>query len=178
MKNKPENDDKIAEYITNYGDGIRPTVRGECYHFNICPFVTCRYHLYLDVDEYGNIIYNYPGKQPYELEETCALKVADERSGTGPQGKLSLNEIVKIMGLSKEGIRQIAVRAMKKIAEDPIYSDFSDYKTDGLTEKTMDPDKTNYPLLGEVEIERIYMDEYRWEEEQDHLSYGHDYNLY
>ena len=45
-----------------------------------CPYVSCKHHLYLDVTEFGGIKLNFPGLEVWELEETCALDVA-ERGG-------------------------------------------------------------------------------------------------
>ena len=60
----------------------RPNKRSECASGpRPCLFVACKYHLYLDVNpETGSIKMNFPDLEPWELEETCALDIA-ERGG-------------------------------------------------------------------------------------------------
>lgn len=80
----------------------RPATRQQCATFSRpCPYVACRYHLYLDVDENsGSIRINYPDKQVWEIEHSCALDVAD-----GPE--LTLEEVGQIMAVTRERVRQI-----------------------------------------------------------------------
>ena len=41
-------------------------------------FVSCKHHLYLDVNPAtGSIKLNFPDKEIWELEHTCALDVAE-----------------------------------------------------------------------------------------------------
>ena len=70
----------------------RPRTRGECEHDVLpCPWVSCKHHLYLDVDERtGSIKLNFPGREVWELRETCALRVADRDGET-------LEEIAELM---------------------------------------------------------------------------------
>jgi hypothetical protein len=70
-------------------EGIRP-----------CPWVGCRYHLYLDVRENGTIILNFPDTAPWETPETCTLDVAE-------QGGLTLEAVGALMSLDRERVRQI-----------------------------------------------------------------------
>lgn len=58
----------------------RPRNRSECRgHEGPCPWVGCRYHLYLDVNPVsGSIKINFPHLEPWELAETCALDVAEQ----------------------------------------------------------------------------------------------------
>src|SRR5689334_17878378 len=61
----------------------RPRTRGACLpgganEARPCPYVSCQYHLFLDVDpDTGRIRLNFPDREVHELEETCALDVAD-----------------------------------------------------------------------------------------------------
>lgn len=74
-----------------------------------CPFVSCTHHLYLDVNpETGSLKINYPGKEPWEIEESCSLDVA-ERDG------MTLEEVGAILNLTRERIRQIEVRGLLKL---------------------------------------------------------------
>ncbi len=91
---------------------IRPRTRGDCDHFGRpCPYVGCRYHLYLEVREKtGAIKLRFPGKEPADLEESCALDAAEE-------GGMTLSAIGQRMNLTRERIRQIERIALRKLAE-------------------------------------------------------------
>lgn len=93
----------------------RPSVRADCLEGGVnaarpCPFVSCRFHLYLEVDpRRGALKINFPlaGEGFEELRETCALDVAD-------RGEHTLEEIGQLLGgLSRERIRQISDVAEK-----------------------------------------------------------------
>ena len=56
----------------------RPRTRAECPDTSEgpCPWVSCKYHLYLDVNERtGSIKLNFPGLEVWELPDTCAVDV-------------------------------------------------------------------------------------------------------
>ena len=91
-------------------DEIRPKNRSECVNAERpCLFVSCKYHLYLDVNpETGSVKMNFPDKEIWELEETCALDVADK-------GGITLEEVGEIMNLTRERIRQVEMRGLEKI---------------------------------------------------------------
>ncbi|MCD6497886.1 MAG: DNA-binding protein [Deltaproteobacteria bacterium] len=87
----------------------KPTTRSECRHgLRPCPFVSCKYHLYLDVKESGAIKLNFPDLDVWELEETCALDVAE-------RGGVTLEEVGEILNLTRERIRQLEVRGLMKM---------------------------------------------------------------
>jgi hypothetical protein len=74
-----------------------------------CPYVSCKYHLYLDVSpRTGAIKLNFPDLEVWEMNETCSLDVAD-RGGT------TLEDVGAIMNLTRERIRQVEVRALAKL---------------------------------------------------------------
>lgn len=87
----------------------RPRTRGECADVERpCPFVSCRYHLYLDVHETrGAIKYNFPDLEVDELRETCALDVAE-------QGGLTLEEVGELLNVTRERLRQIETGALAR----------------------------------------------------------------
>jgi len=87
-----------------------PTTRSECVNMpRPCMFVSCRHHLYLDVNEdTGSVKFNFPDKDVWELEETCALDVAD-------RGGITLEEVGSIMNLTRERIRQLELSGLKKL---------------------------------------------------------------
>ena len=85
----------------------RPMTRAECKDApRPCPWVACKHHLYLDINpKTGSIKINFPDLEPWELEHTCALDVADN-------GGLTLEEIGLITNLTRERVRQVEVRGL------------------------------------------------------------------
>jgi hypothetical protein len=92
----------------------RPRTRGDCVGGERpCPWVGCRYHLYLHVNpETGRIAMAYPDLEPDEIGESCSLDVAD-------RGGVTLEEVGAIMGLTRERIRQVQVTGLVKLRLDP-----------------------------------------------------------
>ena len=90
----------------------RPMARNDCRDAERpCPFVSCKYHLYLDVNpETGSIKLNFPDLEVWELEETCALDVAE-------RGGITLEEVGEILNLTRERIRQVEVKGLDKLRE-------------------------------------------------------------
>ncbi len=104
-------DPEEAELIKTI-ETSRPRTRAECVSSpRPCLFVACKHHLYLDVNpETGSIKLNFPDKEIWELEETCALDVADK-------GGITLEEVGAIMNLTRERIRQVETRGLLKLRE-------------------------------------------------------------
>jgi hypothetical protein len=88
-------------------DAVRPQTRAECKDAQRpCPWVACKHHLYLDINpRTGSIKINFPDLEPWELQHTCALDVADN-------GGLTLEEIGLITNLTRERVRQVEVRGL------------------------------------------------------------------
>jgi len=88
----------------------RPKTRAECRSdMRPCPWVACKHHLYLDINpETGSIKINFPDLEPWELQNTCALDVAE-------RGGITLEEVGEIMNLTRERIRQVEVRGLLKL---------------------------------------------------------------
>ena len=88
----------------------RPATRGECANVaRPCPYVSCKYHLYMDVHPTkGSIKINFPDLEVWELEHSCALDVADT-------GGITLEEVGEIMNLTRERIRQLEAEALRKL---------------------------------------------------------------
>jgi hypothetical protein len=88
----------------------RPQTREECRgEARPCPWVACKHHLYLDINpETGSIKINFPDLEPWELQHTCALDVAE-------RGGITLEEVGEIMNLTRERIRQVEVRGLLKL---------------------------------------------------------------
>lgn len=89
-------------------DHDRPRTRGDCEGGpRPCPYVGCRYHLYLDVTPSGSIKFNYPDLEPEDLEHGCSLD-------PDVQG-ISLVEVQRITGLTKQRVQQIETQALEKL---------------------------------------------------------------
>lgn len=87
----------------------RPRTRGDCVDGERpCPFVGCRYNLFLDVTDAGSIKLNFPDLEPWELGHSCSLDVADA-------GGLVLELVGVRMNLTRERVRQLEVRGLHKV---------------------------------------------------------------
>lgn len=87
----------------------RPKTRGECAGIERpCPFVSCRYHLYLEASKSGAIRFNFPDIEVDQMTESCVLDVADR------QGE-QVEKIAELMNLTRERIRQLEVAAFEKM---------------------------------------------------------------
>lgn len=91
-------------------DYWKPKTRTECADLERpCPFVSCKYHLYIDVHPVrGSIKLNFPDLEVWEMTETCALDVAD-------RGGITLEEVGEIMNLTRERVRQVETAGLAKL---------------------------------------------------------------
>lgn len=103
----PEEEDLLRSI-----EQLRPRMRADCANSaRPCLFVSCKHHLYLDVNpETGSIKLNFPDKEIWEISDTCALDVADK-------GGITLEEVGAIMNLTRERIRQVETRGLLKLRE-------------------------------------------------------------
>lgn len=106
-------------------DYERPHTRADCLHGphadRPCPFVSCKHHLYLDVNERtGSIKLNFPDVEVWDLPETCGLDVAD-------RGGMTLEEVGEIMNLTRERIRQLECRSIARLKALGAMASLSDY---------------------------------------------------
>ena len=92
-------------------DDDRPRTRAECRAGpRPCLYVSCRFHLYLDVNEHtGSIKLNFPDKEVWELCESCSLDIAE-------RGGLTLDEFGALLNVTRERARQLEEAGLEKIA--------------------------------------------------------------
>ena len=93
-------------------DYWRPATRGDCMDMERpCPFVACKYHLYIDVHPVrGSIKINFPDVEVWEMTDTCALDIAD-------RGGITLEEVGQIMNLTRERVRQLETQGLAKLQQ-------------------------------------------------------------
>jgi hypothetical protein len=101
---------EIGRMLYPETDYPKPSTRAECAEgLRPCPYVSCKHHLFLDVSaRTGAIKLNFPDLEVWDMNETCALDVAD-RGGT------TLEDVGAIMNLTRERIRQVEVKALAKL---------------------------------------------------------------
>ena len=107
---KAENSDlEMAKLIEDVRK-LRPQTRKDCQDgHRPCIFVGCRFHLFLDLNQTtGSIKLNFPQSDLSEMPETCALDVAD-------RGGITLEEVGKILNLTRERIRQVEAKGLEKL---------------------------------------------------------------
>jgi Sigma-70, region 4 len=120
----------------------KPKTRAECVGIDRpCPFVSCKHHLYLDVSaRTGAIKLNFPDLEVWEMNETCALDIAD-RGGT------TLEEVGAIMNLTRERIRQVEVKGLARLQGLKEMEDLRDYVDEGPI------GKRRLPVLQAAQVE-------------------------
>tara|TARA_R100000808_G_C2130895_1_gene140138 strand:+ start:51 stop:845 length:795 start_codon:yes stop_codon:yes gene_type:complete len=112
---------ELDELRSNGIEIYKPNVRRKCPIKRPCAYVSCKYNNYLDVNENGKIIYNYPGIEPWEVpkDESCVLDIAEDINEEISEGKrisgLSNEEIANILNCSRETIRLIEIQAISKL---------------------------------------------------------------
>lgn len=91
-------------------DPDRPRTRDDCQGgYRPCPYVSCRHHLYLEVSEQsGSIKLLFPDKEPWELEHSCSLDLADN-------GDRTLENVGTVLNITRERARQIEARGLIKL---------------------------------------------------------------
>lgn len=110
MKRLTKEEVRQGAELMLFMDYQRPQSRAQCEcGVRPCPYVSCKYHLYLDVNpETGSVKLNFPHLEVWEMSETCALDVAG-------RGGITLEEVGEIMNLTRERIRQVEVRGLLKL---------------------------------------------------------------
>jgi hypothetical protein len=113
-KEKMRQDSLVYATDMALANSIRPRIREECEReMRPCPFVGCKYHLYLDINpETGSIKLNFPDLEVWEMGKSCTLDVTDD-------GPVTLEEVGGIMNLTRERIRQLEESGLQALGYDP-----------------------------------------------------------
>lgn len=132
---------EIGRLLYPESDFDKPRTRAECAEGpRPCPVVSCKHHLYIDVSpRTGAIKLNFPDLEVWELNESCALDVAD-RGGT------TLEDVGAIMNLTRERIRQVEVKALAKLEALRDMMALRDYIDEGPVGKRRLPSLTKADL--------------------------------
>lgn len=89
----------------------RPATRDECIDMpRPCPFVGCRYHLYLDSSPLGSVKFNFGDHQEAlaQMPETCSLDVAD-------QGEHDMTTMAAYLNVTPARVQQEVAGALQKL---------------------------------------------------------------
>ena len=138
----------------------RPRQRVECAEGpRPCPFVSCKYHLFIDVSpRTGAIKLNFPDLEVWDMGESCALDVAD-RGGT------TLEDVGAIMNLTRERIRQVEVKALAKLEALRDMMALREYVDEGPVGRRRLPRLTKADLAGiDADVDDDWSDEEASEE--------------
>jgi hypothetical protein len=86
----------------------RPRTRGDCVDGpRPCPFVSCRYHLALDVNpQSGSLQHNFADLELDQMPETCSLDVSS-------RGVHTLEDVGFLLNLTRERVRQLEEKALR-----------------------------------------------------------------
>lgn len=88
----------------------RPKTRADCERGpRPCPWVGCRHHLFLDVKEGGYLRYNFPDKELDQLEETCALDVAEDGQ------RHTLDRVGDLVNMGRDHLARYEARALERV---------------------------------------------------------------
>lgn len=109
-----------ASRATSVGDRMRARN-----HAGKCPWISCRFHNYLDVDEEtGALKIAFPGRANKlselgenvdEMPESCALRVAQRSDGL--EEEMPLDEIGKLQNVTLERVAQVLRAGLAHVKE-------------------------------------------------------------
>jgi len=115
----------------------RPRTWGECQARGLgtaespCAYVSCRYHLAIDVTPSGGITLNRPSEEPQAAPHTCTLRVVEAHPGG-----LDHYTIADILNITHQGVSRMEVHALGRLAEACRRAGFSDVTLRELLEIT------------------------------------------
>lgn len=146
---------EIGRLLYPETDYWKPNTRADCKGGpRPCPFISCKHHLYVDVSpRTGAIKLNFPDLEVWELNESCALDIADH-------GGTTLEDVGAIMNLTRERIRQVEVKALAKLEALSDMETLRDYVDEGpvgkrrlpkISQEELDPKFRNRAKLTVVD---------------------------
>ena len=93
----------------------RPKTRADCVGgIRPCPWVSCRHHLFLEVDHRGREVRTNPvAEDPLDLPQTCSLDVAE-------QGGVLMEEVADLLGVSRQRVDLLLDRTIIKLRINPV----------------------------------------------------------
>jgi len=100
----------------------RPRTRADCKDGpRPCPWVACRYHLYLDIRAKGGITLNFPEIDPSEMpkDRSCALDIADG-------DPITQEDVATVMNITKERARQLINAGKETIEQNPVIAEYGE----------------------------------------------------
>jgi hypothetical protein len=116
----------VSEAIHAEYEADRPQTRADCLKGGInearpCPFVSCRHHMFLDVNEDGAVKQNWGNLDLWDprIPSTCSLDLADEQAAKGPKAPpRDFVEIGRLLNLTGTGAKKIIKRAEFRMREE------------------------------------------------------------
>ena len=115
-----------------HGKIRRPRKRSECPE-TPCPYVSCEWHLMLDVNEHGAITKSY--EDITEMPYTCLFEFIDKQryivntEHNTTKGGI-LVEVGRALGITRERVRQIQNEALQKLSENVMLKNINDESDD------------------------------------------------
>jgi hypothetical protein len=86
----------------------RPRSRVECPDSRPCGYIGCRQNLWCDITDLGRIAVRPGGLEPWDVDESCALDLAE-------RGGMTLEEVARVLSMTRERVRQIEQAALAKV---------------------------------------------------------------
>jgi hypothetical protein len=107
--------------LTPAEEALRPRTLADCdaaQHGtpgNPCPWVSCRYHLALEIRPTGSIAFCWAPDELDAMPETCALRAADRAA---ERGGFTLEEVGALLRVTRERARQIEYAMLAKVGDE------------------------------------------------------------
>lgn len=122
---KPQSGPRHLRLVNHSPKPSRPKTRGDCANVpRPCPWSDCRYSLLPSQNSHQRpdlIPLQQAARDEAGVTDSCALDVAD-------RGEHSFEEVGKLLGISRQGVQQIEVRALKKLSRPWVKKALEDLK--------------------------------------------------